>query len=110
MLVFLGGIALIITRALLGLSFATPLILLLVIFTMGAMKSHLRLRAVALVIHDHRMRSVATTLAHLTLWPFTSLLYLYNALAAAVSRRISWRGIVYELKSLNETVIIRGEN
>src|SRR5438874_9822946 len=33
-------------------------------------------------------------------------LFLYNALAAAFSRRIVWRGIEYELKSPTETAII----
>jgi ceramide glucosyltransferase len=108
-LVFFGGSALVSIRAFLGLSFATPLFLLLVIFTMGAMKSHLRLGAVRLAIPDLRVRSLRTTLAHLMLWPAASLLYLCNALAAASSRRINWRGITYELKSPTETVIIRRE-
>jgi ceramide glucosyltransferase len=103
---FVGGMTLVIARALLGLSFATPLLLLLVIFALGSMKSHLRLRAVSQVIPDSRMRSVRTTLAHLVFWPLASLLYLYNAVAAAVSRRITWRGITYELKSPTETVIL----
>jgi ceramide glucosyltransferase len=105
-LVFFGGAALVVARALLGLSFATPLVLLLVIFALGSMKSHLRLRAVSQVIPDQRMRSWGTTLAHLMLWPLASALYLYNGLAAAVSRRITWRGITYELKSPTETVIL----
>ena len=104
-----GGIAVIVWRAATGLSFATPLFLLLVIFALGAMKSHLRLRAVSIVISDRRLRSLGTTLAQVTLWPLASLLYLYDALAAAFSRRIEWRGITYELKSPTETVIIRGE-
>src|SRR5712692_1444621 len=104
---FFGGIALVASRALMGLSFATPLILLLVIFALGMMKSYLRLRAVRSVITDRGLRSFTTALAHLTLWPFASLLLLCNALAAAMSRRITWRGITYELKSPSETVIIR---
>ncbi len=106
---FFGGISLIAGRAAMGRSFATPLILLLVIFALGMMKSYLRLRAVRLVIGDRRLRSFTTTLAHLTLWPLASLLFLWNALAA-ISRRITWRGITYELKSSTETVIIRRES
>ncbi len=102
-----GGTALIVWRAATGVSFATPLFLLLVIFALGAMKSHLRLRAVSIIISDRRLRSLGATLAHVTLWPLASVLYLYNALAGAVSRRIEWRGITYELKSPTETVIIR---
>jgi cellulose synthase/poly-beta-1,6-N-acetylglucosamine synthase-like glycosyltransferase len=109
-LVFFGGIALVVGRALVGLSFATPLLILLIIFAMGAMKAHFRLRAVALAIDDQRIRSLGTTLAHLLLWPIASLLYLCNALAATFSRRITWRRISYELKSASETVIIRGES
>src|SRR5205085_8586989 len=103
---FFGGIALVVTRAALGFSFMTPLILVLIMFAMGAAKSHLRVRVVAAVIGDQRANSTASTLAHVTLWPLASALYLYNAIAAVASRRIKWRGIHYELKSPNETVII----
>jgi ceramide glucosyltransferase len=109
-LTFFGGLALVIGRAAMHSSFATPLFLLLIIFALGAMKSHLRLRAVAAIINDERVRSFTSTLAHITLWPLASALYLYNAVAAAMSRRIIWRGIIYQLKSPDETVIIRPEN
>ena len=105
-LAFFGGVALVAARAALGLSVAPPLTLLLVIFMLGAMKSYVRLRAVRLVIGDRGLRAFTTTLAHLTLWPTASLLFLCNAVAAAISRRITWRGISYELKSPTETVIL----
>ena len=109
-LVFFGGLGFVIARALLGLSFATPLVLLMIIFAMGAMKSHLRLRAVTTIIQERRARSFGSTIAHLTMWPLASALYLYNTFAAAMSRRITWRGITYELKSPGETVIIRHQS
>jgi ceramide glucosyltransferase len=108
-LTFFGGLALVTTRAALGLSFLTPLFLLLIIFAMGAMKSHLRLRVVSLVIAEPKMSSAKSTIAHVTLWPFASALYLQNAIAATISNRITWRGITYELKSPTETVIIRDQ-
>lgn len=108
-LTFFGGMTLVIVRAAMHASFATPLFLLLIIFAMGAMKSHLRLRAVAAIINDERAHSFTSTVAHITLWPVASALYLYNAVAAAVSRRIIWRGITYQLKSPGETVIIRDD-
>ena len=108
-LVFFGGMALVVVRALLGLSFMTPLVLLLIIFALGSAKSHYRWLAVRQIIPDRRIRSFGATLAQLTLWPLASVLYLYNALAATVSRRITWRGITYELKSPNETVILSRE-
>ncbi|MFN2578122.1 MAG: glycosyltransferase family 2 protein [Pyrinomonadaceae bacterium] len=106
-LTFFGGAALVIVRAAMHFSLATPLFLLLIIFAMGAMKSHLRLRAVTAIIDGARGSSFTSTIAHVTLWPLASGLYLYNALAAAASRRITWRGITYQLKSPRETVIIR---
>ena len=74
----------------------------LVIFTLGATKSFIRFRAVSRVLRTSRL----DLLAHVLLWPFASLLYLYNAIAAGFSRRIKWRGITYELKSPTEAVII----
>jgi len=106
---FFGGIALVAARALMHLPIATALVLLLILFAMGATKSYLRLRAVATIIDHPKVKSFASTLAHISLWPIASALYLYNALAAGASRRINWRGIIYELKSPNETVIIRAD-
>jgi cellulose synthase/poly-beta-1,6-N-acetylglucosamine synthase-like glycosyltransferase len=106
---FFGGLALVVARAAAGLPLATPLVLILMIFVLGAMKSHLRLRVVSQVISDARMKSRSTTLAHVALWPLASLLFLYNAVAA-ISRRITWRGISYELKSPTETVILSKES
>lgn len=108
-LVFFGGILFVASRVALGFSFATPLVLLLIIYAMGAMKSHLRFRAVSMIVASEGQRSVSATIAHVTLWPWASALYLYNAIAAACSNRITWRGITYELKSPTETVIIRDQ-
>jgi len=104
---FFGGIALVISRAAVGRSIATSGVLLSGIFAMGAMKSYFRFRTVSAVMEGRGARRTVSALAHMTLWPFASALYLYNAIAAVVSRRISWRGITYELKSPGETVIIR---
>jgi len=74
----------------------------LIIFTLGAAKSFIRFRAVSSVLQTDRRDLVA----HVLLWPFASLLYLYNCIVAGFSRRIEWRGITYELKSPGEAVII----
>ncbi len=105
--VFFGGLALICWRAWHGASFALPLAFVGAIFLLGAAKAYLRLRAVALTLAADGVRaSGGTLLAHLCLWPLTSALYTYNALAAGLSRRITWRGSVYELKSPTETVVL----
>ncbi len=106
-LVFFGGIVVAGTRALLGRSFWLPLSLLCVIFVLGALKAYIRLQAVQLPLAKYSRELSRTLLAHLLLWPITSALFLYNAIAAMFSRQIDWRGIRYELKSPTEAVIIR---
>jgi len=100
---FFGGLILLILQILKILSptVLVPLILL-IIFTLGAAKSFIRFRAVSTVLKTSQLDLVA----HIFLWPFASLLYLYNAIVAGFSRRIKWRGITYELKSPTEAVII----
>jgi cellulose synthase/poly-beta-1,6-N-acetylglucosamine synthase-like glycosyltransferase len=104
--VFFGGPALAVVRAARGLSWAWPAALVCVIFLLGMWKAFFRLRAVALALEDRHERLRAGVWAHLLLWPLTAALFLYNAVAALLSRRIVWRGIRYELKSPTETEII----
>ena len=98
-IVFFGGIILFILS-----KYSSVLVILGILFTLGAAKSFIRWRAVSIPLklkHD--------LLAHIFLWPFASLLYLYNCIVAGFSRRIKWRGITYELKSPDEAVIISRE-
>lgn len=104
--VFFGGLALAGVRAAAGLSFVWPLVLVAIVFLLGLWKAFFRLRAVALALEEHHGRLRRSVWAQLTLWPLTAALFLYNATAAALSRRIVWRGIGYELKSPTETEII----
>jgi ceramide glucosyltransferase len=101
-LAFFGGLILIGLHPRSSAAYIFPLI----IFTLGAAKSFIRFRAVSSVLRT----SPRDLLAHILLWPFASLLYLYNAVIAGFSRRIEWRGITYELKSPNEAVIISREH
>lgn len=107
--VFFGGIALAVVRATLNLPCSMLLIVLLLIYALGAAKAYVRLKAVAIPLAVYRKQLWKTLPAHLLLWPFASALYLFNAIVAAFSRRIKWRGITYELKSANEAVIIARE-
>jgi cellulose synthase/poly-beta-1,6-N-acetylglucosamine synthase-like glycosyltransferase len=107
--VFFGGILLVIVRALLSLPYLLPLAALFLIYLLGAAKAYIRLKAVSIPLQDYQSRLWQSLPAHLLLWPFASALYLCNALVAAFSRRIKWRGITYELKSASEAVIISRE-
>ncbi|HXS00591.1 MAG TPA: glycosyltransferase family 2 protein [Pyrinomonadaceae bacterium] len=104
-IVFIGGIILLILSR-------SPVLLLalLLIFTLGATKSFIRWRAITIPLNQYRSSLNRDVLAHIFLWPFASLLYLYNAIIAGFSQRITWRGITYELKSPTEAVIISRES
>jgi cellulose synthase/poly-beta-1,6-N-acetylglucosamine synthase-like glycosyltransferase len=107
--VFFGGLFLVAARAILGLPYALPLALTIVIYALGAAKAYLRLKAVMMILAEYKNELAKSLPAHLMLWPIASALYLFNAIVAAFSRRISWRSITYELKSATEAVIISRE-
>ena len=102
-----GGALVVARRAFSGQSFIIPLALLALITLCGTLKAALRLRAVnlALAREGAHVPGVAR-LAHLTLWTLTSAIFLWNAVAAACSRRISWRGITYEMRSPTQTRVV----
>ncbi len=108
--VFFGGSALVIVRGILGLPYIVPLVMVLLIYALGTAKAYIRLRAVALALSNYQKELSRSLPAHLLLWPFASALFLCNAVAAAFSRRIEWRGITYDLKSPTEAVIISRES
>ncbi len=69
-------------------------------------KAWLRLTAVRLALPQHAKALKRQRLPQCTFWLLTPALFLFNSLAALISKRITWRGTVYELKSPSETVII----
>ncbi|MCA1631217.1 MAG: glycosyltransferase [Acidobacteria bacterium] len=104
--VFYGCVFAAIARALRGQPLSLSSAFAVTVFALGALKAHLRLRAVSQVLAREGVRVRGPErAAHLTLWTLTAALFLYNALAAAFSRCITWRGIRYELKSPTETVV-----
>jgi hypothetical protein len=108
--VFFGGIALVLVRVALGLPVAALSILLGIIFLLGAVKSGIRWSSIRLTLRNYGSVIPRNYFWQLVLWPFASALFLYNAVMAAFSSRIDWRGISYELKSPNEAVIIKRES
>lgn len=83
---------------------AISTIVLVALFSVG--KSWLRLKAARLVLTKYETELKRQFWTQNTLWVVTPLIFFYNALAALFSRRVTWRGITYELKSSTETVII----
>jgi len=105
-IVFFGGIVLLIVRIALGLPFIVLLLVLCFLFALGSIKAFIRWRVIHIPLVRYRKELTRDLLAHVLLWPVSSVLYLYNAIVAGFSRRINWRGITYELKSPTEAVII----
>jgi cellulose synthase/poly-beta-1,6-N-acetylglucosamine synthase-like glycosyltransferase len=103
---FFGGFVLLVWKMFSGQSFWLTVSLLIVIFALGAAKGFIRWRAVSIPLARYRKEMRRDLAAHILLWPFASLLYLYNAIVAGFSRRIIWRGITYNLRSPTEAVII----
>ncbi|MBV6495789.1 MAG: hypothetical protein JFAIHJKO_00903 [Pyrinomonadaceae bacterium] len=85
--------------------FAAGVFIVVAGLTVG--KAVIRLNAVRLVLADHDPKLRRQYLSQIVLAFLTPGVFLVNSLAALVSRRINWRGTVYELKSPSETVIIR---
>jgi len=105
-IVFFGGLILLILQILSGIVSKVLLAILCILFALGAAKSFIRWRVIGIPLANYRRALDRDLAAHIFLWPFASLLYLYNTIAAGFSRQIKWRGITYELKSPNEAVII----
>ena len=105
-IVFFGGLILLLPQIFRTTPSYPLLITLTTLYALGAAKAFIRWRAVSIPLAGYRSAMLRDLMAHLILWPFASVLYLYNAIVAGFSRRIEWRGITYELKSPNEAVII----
>jgi ceramide glucosyltransferase len=74
------------------------------LFSVG--KSYLRLKAVRLALPRYKDALKRQAFWQYTLFLVAPLIFFGNCIAALISRRLSWRGIEYELKSPSETVII----
>ena len=77
---------------------------LVTIFSIG--KAWVRLSAVKLALPEYESDLKRQVWTQNTLWIVAPAIFFYNSLAALLSRRMTWRGTTYELKSPVETVII----
>jgi ceramide glucosyltransferase len=82
-------------------------LLLGLIYFLGSAKGLLRLLAARRMLPQAARRITGLWWSYCLLWPLVSLLYLYNFLKSATTRCILWRGVLYEMRSPEETVVIR---
>jgi hypothetical protein len=69
-------------------------------------KAYLRMSAVELALPRYMKRLEKQRIWQYTLWLLTPPIFLYNSVAAGLSRRMEWRGRTYELVSATETRVI----
>ncbi len=81
-------------------------VFIIVIFSLGATKAWLRLSAVKLVLIGFGKELNRQFLWQITLWTISPTLYFYNCFWALLSRKIVWRGIEYNLLTVNSTEIL----
>lgn len=73
-------------------------------FSVG--KAFIRLRAMMLAMPHLRDELRSQTLSQTALWVLTPAVFLYNCVAAGVSREVVWRGIRYRLVSAERTEVV----
>ncbi|HKX33059.1 MAG TPA: glycosyltransferase family 2 protein [Blastocatellia bacterium] len=80
-------------------------LLLAGVFGLGVISGGIRPLVAIRLLKAERKRVKRYWWAHALLSPFVSLIYLYNIIASARTRRIMWRGIGYEMISPSQTSI-----
>ena len=102
---FFGGLALILTGAIGGRDAMLAVAMLSTIYLLGTVKGALRMNAASALLGAERGEIVRTWWMFCLLWPLVAVLFLYNFVKSATTRRIKWRGVVYEMRSPTETII-----
>jgi len=83
-----------------------PTLAFLAVYVPGVLKAMVRTHAVERILVAYRERLRPYRAAYWFLYPLASVLFFYNCVIAAFSRRISWRGIRYELRAPDRTVVL----
>jgi cellulose synthase/poly-beta-1,6-N-acetylglucosamine synthase-like glycosyltransferase len=76
------------------------------LFVMAGIKSYFRYNAVATVLPAGALSKHRAS--YILLAPLTALLFEYNLVRSALTRKITWRQIRYKLVSPDRTVVLRG--
>jgi hypothetical protein len=103
---FFGGVMLVAGRTLAGEAFLPAAVMLGTVYALGSLKGVLRLVAAREALAPVRGEITRLWWMLCLLWPLVSILFSYNFLRSATTRRITWRGVTYEMRSPDSTVII----
>jgi ceramide glucosyltransferase len=105
--VFFGGLIFASLNAASGKSSFTMFTILALIYVLGSAKGVLRLLAAREMLKQAKREITNLWWMYCLLWVLVSLVYLFNFLKSATTRRILWRGVWYEMRSSQETLVIR---
>lgn len=96
-----------------GAGLGTPLLiagaLTLFVYILGSLKGVTRLASALRLLPSFRSQIRRLWWVYCLAWPIVSVLFWYNFIKSATTRRIRWRGVHYELKSPTETVILNSD-
>lgn len=104
-LAFWGGLVFLAVRLLSGSLPLTLMGLLAGIFCLGVLSGAVRAIVAARVLAEDQHQIAGNWWAYLFFNPLVSLVYLCNLCASALTRRIIWRGIGYEMPAQDKTII-----
>ncbi len=89
-----------------NIAVAAAITTLMLVSAFSIAKAYLRLKAVRLVLTQWDAELRRQAISQLTLFILAPPIFFYNCFAAWLSRKMTWRGTTYVLKSHRETVII----
>ncbi len=104
--VFFGGIAWTLIG---GINRVISLGMLALIYLLGSLKGALRLSAAREAITSASREIMRLWWMYSLMWPLVSMVFLYNFIRSSLTRRVRWRGIIYEMRSPEETIIVAEE-
>ncbi|MBI3653080.1 MAG: glycosyltransferase [Acidobacteria bacterium] len=106
-LVFFGGGLFAILLTLLAKPPGVALALLALIYILGSAKGVIRLLAARAMLPQARRAITRLWWMYSFGWLLVSVVYFFNFIQSATTRRIRWRGVLYEMRSPQETRVIR---
>lgn len=104
---FFGGLIFASLNAMSGNPAFLMFTMLALIYLFGSSKGIFRLLAAREMLPQAKREITRLWWIYCLLWVLVSLVYLFNFLKSATTHRILWRGVLYEMHSPTETIIIR---
>lgn len=101
--VMLAALVILFSAAMFSFAFWSAAVTLFAVILLSTAKSALRLRAISIVLSAYQNEMQRQKLSHYTLWILTPAVYFYNCVCALFSRKLKWRGNIYEMVSPTET-------